>query len=85
VLALQQRGELGQRDVHLPIDRRKDHRAECFDPRRVPVAAPRLGSCCTRLAPRAQPAHSRRHSDPEAFRRSVARQTAVYCRDHTNP
>jgi putative Mg2+ transporter-C (MgtC) family protein len=70
MLALQPCGELDPRDVHLPIGRRKDHRAARFDPRRVPVAP-------------ALPA-GRRHPDPEALWRSVARQTALHRRDHPN-
>ena len=85
MLALQQRDELDQRDVHLPINRRKDHRAERFDPRRVSVTAARLGSRRPRLVPRAQPAHRGRHPNPEALHCSVARQTALHRRDHPNP
>jgi hypothetical protein len=78
MLALQQRGELDQRDVHLRLDRVEDHRAEPLDPRRVPVAA-------ARLVPHTQPAHRGRYRDPEALRRSMARQTALHRRDHPNP
>ena len=83
MLAPEQVRHLDQRDVHLRIDRRQDHGAECLDPVRPPIAAllPRLRRA--RGAPRLHPAYRTGRRHPETRRSRSPRHARVNRRNHT--
>jgi hypothetical protein len=83
MIAAQNIGQLGQRDVLLRLNRGQNHVPERLDPVRADVAAHGQRSGPALVPPGPHPTNGRGDTHPEPLRGRPARQATINRREHT--